>query len=62
MYSTFSYIPEKNVFRAYNVGAGMYLQFLLNIILFSTRIMFCTVTLALSEMCAVSNMAIFVIY
>ena len=45
-----SYIPEKNqVFRVYSAAAVLYLQFVLHMMLFHMLNMFCTFTLALSE-------------
>ena len=50
MQGIYNYIPETNhVSRAYRVAAVLYLQFLLRVLLFRTRNMFCDFTLALSE-------------
>jgi hypothetical protein len=52
MQGIYNYIPETNyVARAYNVAAVLYLQFVLHVMLFRQWNMFCTFTLALSEVC-----------
>jgi hypothetical protein len=52
---------NKCVSTAHNVGAVMYLQTLLHIILISTWNMFCTLTFWHEETCALSNMAVFIV-
>jgi len=50
MQGIYNYIPETNhVSRVYSVAAVLYLQFVLHVMLFHLRNMFCTFTLALSE-------------
>jgi len=52
MQGIYNYIPETNhVSRVYSVGAVLYLQFVLHVMLFCPWNMFCTVTLALSIVC-----------
>jgi hypothetical protein len=62
MHGIYNYMREtKHTSSAYNVGFVMYSQFFLHIMLFTKQNMFCILMLAHSEMCAVSNMAVFVV-
>ena len=52
MQCIYNYVPETNsVSRIFDIATVLYLQFLLHVILFSPRNMFCTFTLALSAVC-----------
>jgi len=52
MRGIYSYIPEWNrVVRVYSIAAFLYLQFVLRIMLFGMFNVFCTFTVALSEVC-----------
>jgi hypothetical protein len=53
MHGIYNYIPETNhVSGVYSVAAVLYLQFVLRTMLFCMLNIFCTFTLALSEVCA----------
>ena len=55
MQDIYDYMSETNhVSRVYNVAAVLYLQFVLHVMLFRMLDMFCTFTLVLSEVSAVS--------
>ena len=52
MQGIYNYIPETNhVSRVHSVASALYLQFVLHVMLFHIRNMFCTFTLALSAVC-----------
>jgi len=52
MQGIYSYIPEGNRdVRVYSIAAFLYLRVVLRVMLFGMCNMFCTFTLALSEVC-----------
>jgi hypothetical protein len=52
MHGIYNYVPETNqISRVYSVSAVLNLQFVLHEMLFRTLNIFCTFTLALSEVC-----------
>jgi len=56
----YNYIPETDhVSRVHSVPAVMYLQFVLHVMLFHPRNMFCTFTVALSVVCVQSLIWLF---
>jgi len=60
MQGIYNYVLETNsVSRVYSVAAVLYLQFSLSVMLFPMLNMFCTLTLALSEVCVQCPMWLF---